>query len=411
MPRKKKHDRSHHGSVRALPSKKWQARIQRGGADVSLGTYKTETDAWAAIAAHRTDVRRGDYVDPLLGRQTVAEAFTLMIATRPDLKPSAAKDYDSVLRTLVNRETRTGQYIGIGQTPIGDLTAATILTWLARLSADGIGVPSRRKAYLLVGAALELARKSGRLTRNPADDLEIVPRGQLARALRKPHFFATLPEMVALSVAAPAEHRLMIDLTAWTCMRSGEIRALRTEQLMHARQSIHVEANLSHGLEGVQRTDTKSGNTRLAAVPQQVLDRLDAYIDRHNLKPGDLLFPGSGPSGFMHSSTMNKSFDTARTAARLVSQTDPAVYDPTPVLLGNPHDPAPGRRRPITPHDCRATGASMLFDAGVVRTEVQIHLGHAASAQTTDLYTEVRQWGSHDQDVIALRSQGLRVTA
>lgn len=66
-------------------------------------------------------------------------------------------------------------------------------------------------------------------------------------------------------------------------------------------------------------------------------------------------------------------------------------------VLSDPAADNAGRRTPPTPHDCRATGASLLQATGLQAPTAQGWLGHANAQITLDLYTEIRQFGEEDQ--------------
>ena len=56
------------GTIRKLPSGRYQARYWHLGTQVSAGTtYPTKAAARAWLAGVETDIARGDHLDPLLG--------------------------------------------------------------------------------------------------------------------------------------------------------------------------------------------------------------------------------------------------------------------------------------------------------------------------------------------------------
>jgi len=72
------------------------------------------------------------------------------------------------------------------------------------------------------------------------------------------------------------------------------------------------------------------------------------------------------------------------------------------------------RREPIavTPHDLRATCASLLVDAGASVKDVQAHLGHKDITTTLNLYARVRPGRSTDlaSRMDSLIAEGISVT-
>jgi hypothetical protein len=61
--------RRHFGSVRKLPSGRYQASYWHEGArHVGADTFAAKADALAHLAAVETDLRRGGWIDPQAGR-------------------------------------------------------------------------------------------------------------------------------------------------------------------------------------------------------------------------------------------------------------------------------------------------------------------------------------------------------
>ena len=122
---------------------------------------------------------------------------------------------------------------------------------------------------------------------------------------------------------------------------------------------------------------------------------LDPDLREHalHLEPGQPLFPG--PSGaWMRGDDLNEIFAKVRKDAG---------------LLGDPNADNEGRRKPPTPHDCRATGASILQAAGAHAPIAQGWLGHANAQITLDLYTEVEEVGYEDEVLRRIRGESLSV--
>ena len=77
--------RRHFGSVRRLPSKRWQASYWHLGArHAAPHTFATKTDALAWLSSVETDINRGLWLDPEGSKTTVAAWMAHWLATVVD---------------------------------------------------------------------------------------------------------------------------------------------------------------------------------------------------------------------------------------------------------------------------------------------------------------------------------------
>ena len=67
--------RRHFGTVRKLPSGRWQARYRDGSGHLvsAPGTFATKGDAYRFLATVEADLARGQYLDPRAARLTIAD--------------------------------------------------------------------------------------------------------------------------------------------------------------------------------------------------------------------------------------------------------------------------------------------------------------------------------------------------
>src|SRR3954470_21793119 len=88
------------GSVRRLPSGRWQARYRdaRGVAHTAPITFVSRTDATRWLVPTETDWLRGNGADPRRGRTTFEEWAADWLATTVHLKPKTRASYESLLR-------------------------------------------------------------------------------------------------------------------------------------------------------------------------------------------------------------------------------------------------------------------------------------------------------------------------
>src|SRR4051812_39388577 len=92
------------GSVRKMPSGRWQARyIDPAGRRLTApDTFRTKGDAQRWLSATETDLNRGDWHDPRHGKVSFADWADEWLTTKaPKLQPSTVDLYDYLLRRYV----------------------------------------------------------------------------------------------------------------------------------------------------------------------------------------------------------------------------------------------------------------------------------------------------------------------
>ncbi|MHB1498033.1 MAG: hypothetical protein ACYCXN_08995, partial [Acidimicrobiales bacterium] len=79
--------RRHFGSVRKLPSGRYQAGYHNlGERHFALGTFATKADALAWLSTVEADIHRGQWVDPGAGRVTFGNYADTWLAQRYELR-------------------------------------------------------------------------------------------------------------------------------------------------------------------------------------------------------------------------------------------------------------------------------------------------------------------------------------
>jgi len=117
------------GSLRKLPSGRWQASYWMNGTrNVAPMTFSTRTDARRWLVNVETEIGRGDWVDPLNARVLFAQWAELWKTTVVDLRPSTlARDFGYVDRYLVP---------SFGSRELGQISVTAVRTWVAGLGTD-----------------------------------------------------------------------------------------------------------------------------------------------------------------------------------------------------------------------------------------------------------------------------------
>jgi hypothetical protein len=143
------------GSIRRLPSGRWQARYRTndGRQHMAPKTFATKTEATRHLAEVEADLGRGQWSDPRLGRPTFAAWAARWEATTVNLRANTHAAYRNLLRRYLLPT--------FGPMPLADLDAMAVRAWPAKLDRDGVGASTRAKAYRLLSRILGTAIESG----------------------------------------------------------------------------------------------------------------------------------------------------------------------------------------------------------------------------------------------------------
>jgi integrase len=223
------------GSVRRLPSGRWQARYRTndGRQHTAPETFASKTAATRHLAQVETDLSRGQWSDPRLSRTTFAEWAARWEATTVNLRANTQAAYRNLLRRYLLPT--------FGPMPLADLDAMAVRAWLARLERDGVGASTRAKSYRLLSRILATAIESGYLTRNPC-----TIRGAASDPVGEMRF-ATVAEVAAVADAIPPRFRALVLVAAYTGLRWGELAGLRVKRVDLLHRQITVAEQLLRG--------------------------------------------------------------------------------------------------------------------------------------------------------------------
>ena len=328
------------GTVRQLPSGRWQARYQTPADDrVSAPeTFQTRANAAAYLAKVQTGMDRGDWIDPTVAKQTFAEYATAWLTDRADLRPRTAELY----RGLLNRHLIPH----LGDVPLGNLSPSVVRQWHAgRLRAD-VGCSTVAKAYRLLKTILNTAVADEVLPRNPC-----MLRG--AGSERTPERVPpTLAEAHALAEAIEPRWRMLVLLATWSGLRWGELVALRRGSIDLASRRLAVTDQLvetQHGRElGPPKTDA---GRRIVHLPPHLMPELVDHLEQW-VGPEAEAWLFCGPLG---APLARRNFTTHWTQARSKA--------------GLPN---------VRFHDLRHLSATLAATTGASTRELMARMGHSS---------------------------------
>jgi hypothetical protein len=198
------------GSIRKLPSGRYQARLRRAdtGRQQALGTFRTKADADLALKTAEAAMARGGWVDPARGRITLAEYTEAWLSERSQLAPRTREIYAGLLRVHI--------LPGRGHLRIGQLTPADVRRW-HRDCVEGPSPSMAPKAYRLLRTILTTAVDDELITRNPC---RIRSAGIDRSATQK---VVSISQLYEIADAITPRYRALVLLAGLAGLRTGEL--------------------------------------------------------------------------------------------------------------------------------------------------------------------------------------------
>ena len=186
------------GSVRKLPSGRYQARYRVDGKMVGAPTtFRTKRDAEAYLSTVRADMERGPWVNPIAGKVTLREYSTKWLEQRPDLRPRTVELYEGELRLHILPV--------LGDLELAKITPTKVRDWhSALLRADKPGPTTVAKCYRLLHAILNTAVADELLVRNPC----VIKGAGQEKAPERP--IASIPQVFEIADTIEPRFRAMV---------------------------------------------------------------------------------------------------------------------------------------------------------------------------------------------------------
>lgn len=272
---RRKTSRVDFGSVRKLPSGRWQARYLDPAGRPMTGpqTFTTKREALDHLAAVRSDRTRGTYLDHRAGLVPLGPYATEWIANggrRGSLAPKTRELYESTL---------AGPLAPLLEMPISAITPAQVRTWHTKtgraLAASakrqgGDGSSRLRQAYSLLRAIMATAVRDGMIPANPCQ----IDRAGSVKHAERPHL--SPDDLSRILGEMPSKWHLPIRVMFGAHLRLGELvglqrRDYRAGVLTIERQIIRV------GGEEIE-TGTKTGIAAKVDLPPSIATDLEAYL-------------------------------------------------------------------------------------------------------------------------------------
>lgn len=346
MPPKRRASRRSFGTLRQLPSGKYQARYRDPSGSSAIHnapiTFDAKIDAEGWLAAERRLIQLGEWTPPASREESKAAALVTLRAyadrwlDERTLTPKTRALYRGLLDTRILPV--------LGDEHLTDLTPALIRTWWAGL---GTVTPTRSAhAYQVLRTILNTAVDDHLITENPA---KIKGAGQAPK--RRHHEILSPDELVTVYNAMPEVYRAAVLVAAWGGLRFGELIELRRKNVVTTDVGtvlrIRRAATLVDGKIVVGNTKTDAG-TRDVFMPPHIATVIHAHMKAHT---------GSGPESLVFRTTRGN-----RLSASAFTKSFKAAL--------------PKGKENVRVHDLRHTGAVLAAQAGATVKELMGRLGH-----------------------------------
>ncbi|OIU87676.1 hypothetical protein BFN01_08355 [Microbacterium sp. AR7-10] len=344
--RRQKANRQAFGSVRQLPSGRWQGRYPdpAGRAMTAPTTFPTKREALDHIAGVRADRMRGTYRDHRAGLQPFGPYAAEWVAnggTRGRLAAKTQALYEDLL---------AGPLAGLHDRALSAITPADVRAWYTRTRKTlqkavknrpgATGEARLRQAYSLLRTILNAAVKDRLISENPC---QIEGAGQV----NDPERPYLSPENLAdIVTAMPEKWHLPIRVAFGAHLRIGELEALQRGDYVNGALRVERQRIYVRGQGTI--TPTKTGEARTVVLPPSIAAEVEAHLASTTGFPKSPMFPRRDGEGI----TGNALSHAWRKAARGIG-------------LGQFHV-----------HDLRHAGLTLAAQAGGTTRELMARAGH-----------------------------------
>ncbi|MFD7715416.1 tyrosine-type recombinase/integrase [Streptomyces sp. NPDC059814] len=327
------------GSVRKLPSGRFQARYP--GPDGLLRsapeTFPTQTDADRWLVRKEAEILDGRWKNPddkvLFG--FYADAWF------------KERDYAATTRERNGSALRLHVLPTFANVVLSEITTPQIRRWRAGLLESGVGEPTVAKAYQILRAIMNTAVDDELIQRNPCR----IKGAGAAKTAERP--FLDVAEVFQLADAVPVRFRVFILLAAFTGLRFGELAALQRHDIDLERRTVAVRRALAETRrDGILVKAPKSAaGVRTVAFPASLTESLAAHLAAY-AEPGrtGLVFTGARGGQLRRN-------NFRRLWLRALKMTG----------LGDVHF-----------HDLRHTGNTLAATGGATTRELMQRMGHSS---------------------------------
>ncbi len=341
-------------SLAKRPDGRWRARYRDEAGKEHARHFMRKIDAQQWLDGVTASLVRGDYVDPKLGRMTVAAYCDKWLAAQP-LRDTSRRTYSAWIR---NRIVPV-----LGEHRLSTVTRTEVLAFRRRLDQE-LAENTVRQVMALLAAIFAAAVEDGFIVKTPCRDT--LP----DRPVREKVQPLTVEQVQSLIDAAPERYRALVTLGAGCGLRIGEALGLKVSRVRFLERELDVveQLVLVPGAPPQLKPPKTRGSRRTVPMPDVVSQALARHLEAFPAGHDDLVFR-SRTGGPVWPNTFNG-----------------AVWLPLRKRAG-----LPGVRF----HDLRHFTASALIRYGESVKTVSAVLGHSDESEVLRTYSHL--WPDADQ--------------
>lgn len=353
-------------SVKSGPKKdmeRWYVKYRTpDGRQHKKRGFLRKLDAQNYLASVTVDIATGVYIDPNAGKKKVAVIGAEWIAqTKGTLKPSTWASNESAWRVRVR--PRWGEW------PANSITTQMVKDWVTEMAGTGMSHTTMSRAVGVLKGVLDRAKEGKLIHDNPCISITIPKTRTRAREYLDHDEVDKLVEAVERTDRAGVGRGTLIYVLAYTGIRWGEATGLRVRDVNLERRRLTVQNNIVDVNGTMTPGSTKSHQKRQVPIPDFLVDRIRAQVEKARDGGPDALLWQSPEGGPMRQSK-------SRTAdGRHSGWFQRAVEE-----IGHPD---------LHPHDLRHSAAGLAVRAGANVKVLQRMLGHKSAAMTLDVYADL----------------------
>jgi len=328
------------GTIRRLPSGRYQARYSHLGDQVSAGTtFATKTAARAWLSSVETDLRRGDHIDPRAGTERFGVYARRWLDER-DLRPRTRDTYDSQLKWIFG----TFEFVRLRE-----IEPTSVRSWYGRMHKSGLSPNSVAKVYRLFRTIMATAVEDGLLRTNPVS----IKGAAIEEHHERPAL--TFDDVRLLADSIEPRFRALIWTAATSALRYSELTGLARAHVDLTRSTVRVERALSF-VRGVGPTlgppKTPAAH-RSVTLPADTIDVLREHMTQFvDGRRDALIFTSVKGSPLLY-----RYFAPFWNRAKEAAEIDPAVHF----------------------HDLRHLASNTAASSGASVKDLMARMGHATS--------------------------------
>ena len=267
------------GSIRKLPSGRWQARYRAPDCLLRSAphTFACKADASRWLALTEAELLNGGWTDPEAGRVPFLAYAATWIDERPGLRPKTLQLYRYLLRAHLQDAFSSATVAGI--------TEPDVRHWRADMLSAGVTPVTAAKAYRLLKSIMATAVDDGLIRRNPCR----IKGASVEKSPERP--LLTVGQVYALADAVDPRYRALILLACFCGLRWGELAGLQRADIDRDHRTIRIARQLCEvpGRPPFLAPPKSDAGKRTVSMPSMIVADVSLHLDTFTMPEADAL--------------------------------------------------------------------------------------------------------------------------